>query len=555
MTDSTKAPAERGADFVRARIRRDLEDGAIKRVVTRFPPEPNGYLHIGHAKSICLNFGVAEEFGGDCYLRFDDTNPLKEEQEYVDAIMADVRWLGFDWDDRLTHASDYFEQLYAFAEELIRDGRAFVCSLSAEEIRATRGTLTEPGVPSPFRDRSVEENLRLFRAMRNGDFPDGAHVLRARIDMGSPNVNMRDPVLYRIRHAGHQRTGDAWCIYPTYDYTHCICDALEGITHSLCTLEFEDHRPLYDWVLDHISVNFHPPQIEFSRLGLEYTVMSKRLLHRLVAEGHVSGWDDPRMPTLAGLRRRGVTPAAIRDFCSRVGVTKQDNLIEYSLLEFSIRQDLEPSVPRAMAVLDPLKVVIVNYPEGEGERLPAAWHPQQSGMGTRELPFGRELFIERDDFARVPPPKWKRLAPGDIVRLRYAYIVRCEEVVEDGDGRIEELRVSYVPESKSGSDTSGLKPKGVIHWVAAATSVPAEVRLYEHLFVDPNPGRLEFTAALNPRSLTVCEARLEPAVVTSTAMRFQFERQGYFCRDSVDSKPGRPVFNRVVTLKDGFSRG
>jgi glutaminyl-tRNA synthetase len=554
MTGNIEAPPERGNDFIRSRIRRDIDAGTIRGVVTRFPPEPNGYLHIGHAKSICLNFGVAQEFGGVCYLRFDDTNPLKEDQEYVDAIMADVRWLGFDWDDRLTHASDYFEQLYAFAEDLIRDGKAFVCSLSSDEIRRTRGTLTEPGAPSPFRTRTVDENLALFRAMRNGDHPDGAHVLRAKIDMAAPNVNMRDPVLYRIRHTSHQRTGDAWCIYPTYDYTHCICDALEGVTHSLCTLEFEDHRPLYDWVLDNINVNFHPPQIEFSRLGLEYTVMSKRLLHQLVADGHVSGWDDPRMPTLAGLRRRGVTPSAIRDFCGRIGVTKQDNLIEMSLLEFSIRQDLEPAVPRGMAVLDPLKVVITNYPDGDGEQLSAPWHPQQAAMGTREMPFGREIFIERDDFALEPPPKWKRLAPGDIVRLRYAYIIRCEEVVRDAGGRVVELRATYVPASKSGSDTSGLKPKGVVHWVSATASVPAEVRLYEQLFTEPNPAKLSLATSLNPHSLAVKQARLEPAIVASREARFQFERQGYFCKDPVDHRPGHAVFNRIVSLKEGFSK-
>jgi glutaminyl-tRNA synthetase len=552
MTSTDDTPPERGNDFIRSRIRRDLAGGAIGGVVTRFPPEPNGYLHIGHAKSICLNFGVAEEFGGACFLRFDDTNPLKEDQEYVDAIMADVRWLGFDWDDRLTHASDYFEQLYAFAEDLIRDGKAFVCSLSADEIRRTRGTLTEPGVPSPYRSRTVEENLTLFRGMRNGDFSDGAHVLRARIDMASPNVNLRDPVLYRIRHASHQRTGDTWCIYPTYDYTHCICDALEGITHSLCTLEFEDHRPLYDWVLDNINVNFHPPQIEFSRLGLEYTVMSKRLLHELVAGGHVAGWDDPRMPTLAGLRRRGVTPGAIREFCNRIGVTKQDNLIEMSLLEFSIRQDLEPAVPRGMAVLDPLKVVITNYPKGQDEKLTGAWHPQRPEMGIRELPFGAEIFIEQDDFAREPPPKWKRLSPGGMVRLRYAYIIRCDEVVEDGAGRVTELRCSYVPESRSGADTSGLKPKGVVHWVDAARSVPADVRLYEPLFLEANPGRIDLAQGLNPRSLAVCRARVEPAILASAEPRFQFERQGFFCKDAVEHRPDRPVFNRIVGLKEGF---
>ena len=540
-------------DFIRGRIRHDLAAGLVTdRVITRFPPEPNGYLHIGHAKSICLNFGVAAEFGGVCYLRFDDTNPLKEDDEYVASIQQDVRWLGFDWGDRLTHASDYFEQLYNFAVQLVSDGKAFVCSLSAEQIRSTRGTLTEPGRDSPYRNRSVEENLDLLRRMRAGEFADGAHVLRARIDMSSPNLNLRDPVLYRIRHARHQRTGDAWCIYPTYDFTHCICDALEGITHSLCTLEFEDHRPLYDWVLDNINVNFHPPQIEFSRLGLEYTVMSKRLLHQLVTEHHVAGWDDPRMPTIAGLRRRGVTPAAIRDFCSRIGVTKQDNVIELSLLEFCIRKDLEAIAPRGMAVIDPLKVTITNYANATDEMLSAAWHPQQIDMGVRTLTFGREIYIEHDDFARIPPPKYKRLVPDGMVRLRNGYIIRCEEVIEDAGGHVMELRCSYVPESKSGADTSGLKPKGVIHWVSAGNAVAAEFRLYEHLFNDPNPAKLDFAQALNPASLTVHNGFVERAIVESVASRFQFERQGYFCKDDT-FRIERPVFNRTVALRDSFA--
>ncbi|MEQ8486961.1 MAG: glutamine--tRNA ligase/YqeY domain fusion protein [Pseudomonadales bacterium] len=535
-------------DFIRSRIARDLADGTVAGgVVTRFPPEPNGFLHIGHAKSICLNFGVAEEFGGATYLRFDDTNPLRESDEYVQAIMRDVAWLGFDWGDRLTHASDYFEQLYDFAEELIRKGLAYVDSQSGEEIRTSRGTLTEPGRDSPFRNRGVDENLDLFRRMRKGEFGDGEHVLRARIDMASANINLRDPVLYRIRHATHQRTGDAWCIYPMYDYTHCICDALEGITHSLCTLEFEDHRPLYDWVLDHINVNFHPPQIEFSRLGLEYTVMSKRLLHRLVDEGLVAGWDDPRMPTIAGLRRRGVTPGAIREFCRRVGVTKQDNLVEMSLLEFCIRQDLEGSAPRGMAVLDPLPVTISNY-EGEGELLEAPWHPQRAELGSRMLPFGRRLYIEREDFAEVPPKKFKRLSPGELVRLRYAYVIRCDEVVKDAAGSVIELKCSYVPESKSGSDSSGLKPRGVIHWVDAERGVPAEVRLYDRLFTVPEPDSERFAEQLNPESLTVRAAVLEPAIVDSGESRFQFERLGYFCRDS--GQEG--VFNRTVSLRDSY---
>ena len=539
-------------DFIRTRIRQDLDDGTVSGgVVTRFPPEPNGYLHIGHAKSICLNFGVAEEFGGMTYLRFDDTNPLKENEEFTNAIARDVAWLGFSWGDRLTHASDYFEQLYQFAEELIQAGKAYVDSQSGDDIRETRGTLTEPGTPSPHRGRSVTENLDLFRRMRAGEFADGEHVLRAKIDMASPNINLRDPVLYRIRHAHHFRTGDAWCIYPMYDYTHCICDALEGITHSLCTLEFEDHRPLYDWVLDNINVNFHPPQIEFSRLGLEYTVMSKRLLNRLVTDQLVAGWDDPRMPTIAGLRRRGVTPGAIRDFCRRVGVTKQDNLVEMSLLEFCIRQDLEASAPRGMAVLDPLLVTITNYPEAlaaSGETLEAPWHAQNEALGHRQLPFGPRLYIEREDFSDDPPRKFKRLTPDQPVRLRYGYIIHCDEVVRGEDGRVVELKCSYVPESKSGSDTSGIKTKGVIHWVDADRAVASRVRIYERLFKVPSPGVASLADELNPDSLTEVQGFLEPAIVASEAERFQFERIGYFCKDS--ELPG--VFNRTVTLRDSY---
>ena len=535
-------------DFIRQRIARDLEAGTLAGgVVTRFPPEPNGYLHIGHAKSICLNFGVAQEFGGHTYLRFDDTNPLKESEEYVQAIQKDVAWLGFDWGDRLSYASDYFEQLYGFAVELIRGGKAFVCSLSGEEIRAGRGTLTEPGVDSPYRNRSVEENLDLFERMRAGEFADGAQVLRARIDMRSPNINLRDPVIYRIRHTPHQRTGDRWVIYPMYDFTHCICDALEGITHSLCTLEFQDHRPLYDWVLDNINVNFHPPQIEFSRLGLEHTVMSKRLLNRMVDENMVSGWDDPRMPTIAGLRRRGVTPGAIREFCRRIGVTKQDNLVEVGLLDFCVRQDLETTAPRGMGVLDPLKVILTNY-EGPGETLSAPWHPQQAHLGDRTLRFGRELYIERDDFAVEPPPKYKRLSPGEMVRLRYGYIIRCTDVVTDANGRVEALHCTYEPDSKSGSDNSGLKPKGVIHWVDAQTAVPATFRLYDHLFREPQPDADDLAAALNPESLQETTGYVEAAVASSDEIRFQLERQGYFCRDSELAG----VYNRTVTLRDSY---
>ncbi len=540
-------------DFIRQRVRRDLDEKVVAGVVTRFPPEPNGYLHIGHAKSICLNFGVAREFGGFCYLRFDDTNPLKEDDEYVESIQEDVRWLGFDWGEHLTNASDYFEQLYDFAMQLIRDDKAFVDALSAEEIRTTRGTLTEPGKDSRHRNRPIAESVDLFTRMRAGEFPDGAYVVRAKIDMASPNVNMRDPVLYRIRHAHHQRTGDKWCIYPTYDFTHCICDALEGVTHSLCTLEFEDHRPLYDWVLDNINVNFHPPQIEFSRLGLEYTVMSKRLLHELVTGKHVAGWDDPRMPTIAGLRRRGVTPAAIRDFCGRIGVTKQDNVIELSLLEFCIRHDLEATAPRGMAVVDPLKVTITNYPNATDEVLSATWHPQRAEMGARQLTFGRTLYIERDDFSTAPPPKYKRLVAGGMVRLRNGFIIRCDDVVKDVSGAVVELRCSYVPESKSGSDTSGLKPKGVIHWVSAGSAVGAEFRLYENLFNDPNPAKLDFASALNPASLTVCKGFVERAIVESDAPRFQFERLGYFCKDD-SHRADRPVFNRTVALREDAAK-
>jgi len=540
-------------DFIRHRIRDDLRTGASDGIVTRFPPEPNGYLHIGHAKSICLNFGVAGEFDGRTYLRYDDTNPLRESQEYVDGIQRDIAWLGFAWAGP-TFASDYFERLYEFAEELIKRDRAFVCSLPAEDIRATRGTLTEPGTDSPYRDRTVDDNLDLFRRMRAGEFADGTHVLRAKIDMASANVNMRDPVLYRIRHASHHRTGDDWCIYPMYDFTHCICDALEGVSHSLCTLEFEDHRPLYDWVLDNIAINYHPPQIEFSRLNLEYTVMSKRLFSSLVDDGHVTGWDDPRMPTLAGMRRRGYPAGAIREFCRRIGVTKSDGTVEYALLEFCVRQELEATAPRAMAVLDPLRVVLTNY-EGDGESLSAPWHPQQPDQGHREMTFSSTLYIERDDFRESPPRKYRRLTPGGMVRLRYGYIIVCEEVVKAADGEIEELRCRYVPESKSGSDTSGLKPKGVIHWVDANTAVPAEVRLFERLFNDPNPGAGNFVEALNPTSLLIADARVEPAIVASEATSMQFERTGYFVKDARDFTSDRPVFNRTVALRDSYKPG
>ncbi|MCR9259049.1 MAG: glutamine--tRNA ligase/YqeY domain fusion protein [Pseudomonadaceae bacterium] len=534
-------------DFIRQRIEHDIAKGQLPAgVVTRFPPEPNGYLHIGHAKSICLNFGVAQEYGGATFLRFDDTNPSKESEEFVQSIQADVAWLGFEW-STLTHASDYFEELYKFAVDLISNDKAYVDSSTAEEIRERRGTLTEPGQNSPFRDRSVAENLDLFARMRAGEFADGEHVLRAKIDMASPNINMRDPVLYRIRHVHHQRTGDKWCIYPMYDFTHCISDALEGITHSLCTLEFADHRPLYDWVLDNSNVNFHPPQIEFSRLGLEYTVMSKRLLHRLVEEKIVDGWDDPRMPTIAGLRRRGVRPAAIRDFCSRVGVTKVDNRVEMNLLEFCIRKDLEDTARRGMGVLRPLKVTLTNW-TGDVEIMPGRWHGKDESLGERDMPFSGELYIEQDDFAIEPPKKWKRLSPGEMVRLRYGYIIRCDEHICDEAGEVVELKCTYFPDSRSGSDTSGLKPKGVVHWVSAAQAVPVEIRSYNRLFRVPDPSATSFLEDINPDSLEILQGFVEPAMIEHEDTHFQFERQGYFCKDS--KLPG--VFNKTVSLREGF---
>ena len=536
-------------DFIRQRIESDLAENALDQgVITRFPPEPNGFLHIGHAKSICLNFGVAQEYGGVTYLRFDDTNPVKESNEYVESIQRDVAWLGFQW-KTITHASDYFEQIYSYAEALMRDGKAYVCSLDAEQIRATRGTLTQPGENSPYRDRTVDENLDLFRRMRAGEFSNGSHVARLKIDMASPNLNMRDPVIYRIRHASHQRTGDDWCVYPMYDFTHGICDAIEHISHSLCTLEFADHRPLYDWVLENININYHPPQIEFSRLGLEYTVMSKRLLHRLVDEHLVTGWDDPRMPTIAGLRRRGVPASAIREFCQRIGVTKQDNVIEMNLLDFCIRQELESSVPRGMAVLNPLKVVITNY-EGS-ETLEGPWHAQNKDLGRRELPFSAEILIEHDDFANEPPPKWKRLSPGEMVRLRYAYIIRCDEVIEDDSGNVVQLNCTYFADSKSGQDTSELKPKGVVHWVDASASVPITVMDYGRLFNVPNPSSKTFLDDINPNSLTRLDAMAEPAMLAHESERFQFERQGYFYRDE-QADGSVPVFNKTVSLREGF---
>ena len=547
-----------GLDFLHVRINQDNASGRFgKKVHTRFPPEPNGYLHIGHAKSICINFGLAQEYGGLCNLRFDDTNPVKEDTEYVDSIREDVHWLGGEWDDREYYASNYFDQLYAFAEQLIRDGKAYVDSQSAEEIRASRGTLTQPGTESPYRNRSVEENLDLFHRMRDGEFADGEHVLRAKIDMASPNVVMRDPTLYRIRHAEHHRTGNKWCVYPMYDFTHCLSDSLEGITHSICTLEFVNNRELYDWVLDALGV-YHPQQIEFARLGLTYTVLSKRKLIQLVKGGFVRGWDDPRMPTICGMRRRGYTPEAIRDFCSRIGVARAENLVEYSLLEFCVREHLNAVAPRTMAVLDPIKVVIENYPEGQVEWFDMPFSQDGSVEGSRKVPFSRELYIERDDFREDPPKKFHRLFPGSEVRLRYAYYVTCKDVIKDADGNIVELRCTYDPESKGGSTPDGRKIKGTIHWVSVPHAVPAEVRLYEHLFTSPTPGNtpegVEFTDLLNPGSMRVVTAQVEPALAEFPAgARVQFERLGYFCVDP-DSKPGTPVFNRTVTLKDSWAK-
>ena len=547
-----------GLDFLHVRINQDNASGRFGRKVhTRFPPEPNGYLHIGHAKSICINFGLAQEYGGLYNLRFDDTNPVKEDTEYVDSIREDVHWLGGEWDDREYYASNYFDQLYAFAEQLIRDGKAYVDSQSAEEIRASRGTLTQPGTESPYRNRSIEENLDLFHRMRGGEFADGEHVLRAKIDMASPNVVMRDPTLYRIRHAEHHRTGDKWCVYPMYDFTHCLSDSLEGITHSICTLEFVNNRELYDWVLDALNV-YHPQQIEFARLGLTYTVLSKRKLIQLVKGGFVRGWDDPRMPTICGMRRRGYTPEAIRDFCSRIGVARAENLVEYSLLEFCVREHLNAIAPRTMAVLDPIKVVIENYPEGQVEWFDMPFSQDGSVEGSRKVPFSRELYIERDDFREDPPKKFHRLFPGSEVRLRYAYYVTCKDVIKDADGNIVELRCTYDPESKGGATPDGRKIKGTIHWVSVPHAVSAEVRLYEHLFTSPTPGNtpegVEFTDLLNPDSMRVVTAQVEPALAEFPAgSRVQFERLGYFCVDP-DSKPGAPVFNRTVTLKDSWAK-
>jgi glutaminyl-tRNA synthetase len=550
------APSEAGRDFIRDIVQTDLDAGRVKAVVTRFPPEPNGYLHIGHAKSICLNFGIAEEFGGRCHLRFDDTNPTKEEQEYIDAIERDVHWLGFDWGTHLYHASDYFERLYGWAEDLIRAGKAYVDDQSQDEIRHNRGTLTEPGKNSPYRDRAVEENLDLFRRMRAGEFANSARVLRAKIDMASGNINLRDPVLYRILNAPHPRTGTAWKIYPSYDFAHGQSDAIEGITHSICTLEFEDHRPLYDWFIENLNVPSRPHQYEFARLNLTYTVLSKRVLTELVRGGHVKGWDDPRMPTLAGLRRRGVPPAAIRDFIKRIGVAKANSLVDVGMFEFSVREALNRTALRRMAVLKPLKVTIENYPDGQTEELDAVNHPDNPAAGARKIKFGRELLIERDDFMENPPKKFYRLSPGMEVRLRYAYFITCREVVKDANGDVVELRCSYDPTTKGGNAPDGRKVKATIHWVSAADSLKAEVRLFNPLFTKPDPsGGENFTDDLNPNSLEILsDARLEPTLIErNDSEPVQFERQGYFCLDP-DSAPGQPVFNRTIGLRDTWAK-
>ncbi len=561
-TPDAAPPAETSgpSHFIREIILDDLKSGKFGgRVHTRFPPEPNGYLHIGHAKSICLNFGLAAEFGGKCNLRFDDTNPCKEEVEYVESIIRDVRWLGFDWEDRLFYASDYFQQLYDWAVQLVRSGDAYVCDLSADQIRAYRGTLTEPGRNSPYRDRPVEENLDLFERMKAGEFPDGSRTLRAKIDMASPNLNMRDPVMYRILHAEHHRTGDAWCIYPMYDFTHGECDSIERITHSICTLEFEDHRPLYEWYVEKLGI-YRPQQIEFDRLNLTYTLLSKRKLLTLVQKGYVSGWDDPRMPTLSGIRRRGYTPQGIRNFCSRVGVSKTNGTIELSLLEHAIREDLNRHAPRVMAVLRPLKVVIDNYPEDLVEEMDAVNNPEDESAGTRKVPFSRVLYIEREDFREDPPKQYFRLAPGREVRLRYGYFIRCTGVVKDpATGDVVELRCTYDPATRGGNAPDGRRVKATIHWVSAAHAIDADVRLYSTLFVRENPADEseggEFTDYLNPESLVVLnDCKLEPSLATAAVgASYQFERLGYFCADP-DSQPGRPVFNRTVALRDTWAK-
>ncbi len=557
-TDSTPH-----SDFIRDIIREDLRAGKNDgRVVTRFPPEPNGYLHIGHAKSICINFGIAlENEGGICHLRFDDTNPSKENIEYIESIKSDIRWLGFDWGRHLYYASDYFEKLYEYAVQLVKDGKAYVCSLSTEEIREYRGTLTESGKDSPYRTRSVEENLDLFERMRAGEFEDGSHVLRAKIDMASPNLNMRDPVLYRIRHESHHRTLDKWCIYPTYDFAHCLSDSIEGITHSICTLEFENNRPLYDWILDQLNVDCHPQQIEFARLNLSYTVLSKRKLLELVEGGYVTGWDDPRMPTISGLCRRGYTPEAIRDFCEHIGVAKSNSVVDIVLLEHCIREDLNLRAPRVMAVLHPLRVIIDNYPEDQVEELDAQNNPEDPSMGTRRVPFSRIVYIEQDDFREDPPKKFFRLAPAREVRLKHAYYIKCVRVVKDeGTGKVIELRCRYDPATRGGWSSDGRKVKGTLHWVSAAHALEAEVRLYHHLFTKANPYDVkdgsDFKANINPNSLEkLTSCQVEPSLVDAkSGSIYQFLRQGYFCVDSVDSRHGTPVFNRIVPLRDSWAK-
>ena len=547
-------------DFIRTIIDEDLKNGKHTSIMTRFPPEPNGYLHIGHAKSICLNFGIANEFNGLCNIRFDDTNPTKEEVEYVESIVEDVRWVGFDWGDRLYYASDYFEQLYDWAIELIQKGKAYVCSLSADETREYRGTLTEPGKDSPYRNRSVEENLDLFARMKAGEFKEGEHVLRAKIDMASPNINLRDPVIYRIRHASHHRSGDKWCIYPMYDYTHGLSDSIEGITHSICTMEYEDHRPLYDWFLDAIDTPCHPRQIEFARLNLNYTVMSKRKLLTLVNNGHVSSWDDPRMPTISGMRRRGYTPEAIRNFCDRIGIAKRESIVDLALLEYCVREDLNKVVPRVMGVLKPLKLVIDNYPEELMEELDCPYHPEDESMGSRKVPFSKVLYIEQDDFMEDPPKKFFRLAPGREVRLRYAYYVTCEKVVKDEEtGEVLEVHCTYDPETKGGWSKDGRKVRGTLHWVPAANALSVEVRLYDRLFTVEDPAGEkdgDFASFINPNSLEILnECFVEPSLKdASPGSHYQFERIGYFCVDSRDSTEDHPVFNRTVTLRDSWAK-
>ncbi|MFH0986340.1 MAG: glutamine--tRNA ligase/YqeY domain fusion protein [Candidatus Omnitrophota bacterium] len=557
MTETPKTPS----NFIRDIVDQDIANGKHGgRVHTRFPPEPNGYLHIGHAKAICISFGIARDYQGLCNLRFDDTNPEKEEVEYVDSIREDVRWLGFDWGTREYYASDYFEQLYQHAMTLIKKGKAYVCDLSADEQRQYRGTLTAPGKNSPFRDRSVEENLNLFERMKAGEFADGSRVLRAKIDMASPNITMRDPTIYRIKKASHHRTGDQWCIYPMYDFTHCISDSIEGITHSICTLEFENNRPLYDWVLDELGIH-HPQQIEFARLNLTYTLLSKRILLKLVQQKTVSGWNDPRMPTISGFRRRGYTPSSIRTFCDKIGVAKFNSTIDRVVLESSLREELNKTAPRVMAVLDPLKVVVTNYPEGKTEEMEAVNNPEDPAAGSRKLPFSRELYIERDDFREDAPKKFFRLVPGGEVRLRYGYFVKCEKVVKDASGKITELHCTYDPETRGGNNPpDGRKVKGTIHWVSAQHALKAEVRLYDHLFAAEDPGNVpegqDIFSNLNPKSLiTIPEALLEPSLKDAkSGERFQFERLGYFFVDPLDSKPGQPVFNRTVTLRDTWEK-